>query len=75
MPFHHGLARKISNLVASLPAMDSPDFTNDYLNDYNDTLLTIYLACMTKGVSAANDIVEKFSVAYEKGGRRRGAPM
>lgn len=75
IPFHHGLVRKISSLVHSLPAMDSPDFNKDYLTDYNDTLLAIYLASMTKGVSAANDIVDKFTLAYEKSSSRRRAAM
>ena len=47
----------------------------EYLNDYNDTLLAIYLASMTKGVSAANEIVDKYALAYEKSGRRRAGVM
>ena len=43
--------------------------------DYNDTLLAIYLASMTKGVSAVNDIVDKFSLAYEKTGGTRRRPV
>lgn len=73
LPFHHSLVRKISSLVTSLPAMDSSEFTKAYLNDFNDTLLAIYLASMTKGVSAANEIVDKYALAYEKSGRRRMA--
>lgn len=71
LPFHHSLARKISSLVSSLPAMDSSEFTKDFLNDYNDTLLAIYLASMTKGVSAANEVVDKYALAYDKSARRR----
>lgn len=48
LPFHHALARKVSSLLHSLPAMDSPEFSTEYLTDYNDTLLAIYLASMTK---------------------------
>lgn len=62
-------------MMHSLPAMDSPDFNTDYLTDYNDTLLAIYLASITKGVAAANDIADKFSIAYEKSSRRRAAAM
>lgn len=43
----------------------------EYLTDFNDTLLAIYLASMTKGVNACNEIVDKFSLAYEKSSRRR----
>mmetsp|Transcript_16050 Transcript_16050/g.34706 ORF Transcript_16050/g.34706 Transcript_16050/m.34706 type:complete len:305 (-) Transcript_16050:43-957(-) len=73
VPFNHALVRKMSSLVHSLPAMDSPQFSKDYLTEFNDTMLTIYLSSMTKGVSMVNDIVEKYNVAYEKTGRRRGA--
>ena len=41
-----------------------------HAQDYNDTLLAIYLASMTKGVSAVNEIVDKFTLAYEKSSRR-----
>uniref|UniRef100_A0A7R9VSN0 COP9 signalosome complex subunit 6 n=1 Tax=Chlamydomonas euryale TaxID=1486919 RepID=A0A7R9VSN0_9CHLO len=71
-PFDAARVRKISSLMHSLPAMASPMFNGGYLTDYNDTLLTVFLASMTKGVSAANDIADKFSIAYDKSGRRRG---
>ncbi|GAX82869.1 hypothetical protein CEUSTIGMA_g10295.t1 [Chlamydomonas eustigma] len=71
LPCHHELLRKISSLVHSLPAMETPDFNLDYLKDYNDTLLAVYLSSLTKGVNSANEIVDKFSLAYDKSGRRR----
>lgn len=30
IPFHHSLARKVASLVASLPAMDTEQFTQEY---------------------------------------------
>ena len=44
--------------------------------EYNDTLLALYLAAMTRGTHLANEVVDKFSMAYEKAGRgRRGGGM
>lgn len=42
------------------------------LQEYNDTLLTLYLASMTRGTHLANEVVDKFGLAYEKASRRRG---
>ena len=56
--------------------LDDDGVLPSWSQDYNDTLLAIYLASMTKGVSAVNDIVDKYTMAYEKtGGRRRGGPI
>lgn len=71
VPFNHSIVRKISSLMHSMPAMDSAEFQRDYLTDYNDTLLAVYLGTMTKGINSANEIVDKFSLAYEKTSRRR----
>lgn len=44
-----------------------------YLQEYNDTMLTVYMASVTKGLSAVHDVIEKFNVAYDRSGpRRRG---
>ena len=47
-PAAQSLLRKISALVGGLPAMDNAKFEADYLSEFNDTLLTVYLACMTQ---------------------------
>lgn len=72
IPFDHSLVRKISSLVNSLPALDSPAFHNDYVMSYSDTLLTIYLSSMTKGLHTLNEMVDKSLVAFEGKPRRRG---
>jgi hypothetical protein len=42
--------------------------------EYNDTMLTVYMASVTKGLSALHDVIDKFNVAYDRSGpqRRRG---
>lgn len=79
--YPHSLARQISSLVHSLPALASQGFTHDYLMEHNDALAGVYLATLTKGVSSLNDTVDKLVFAYEpglkpggSGPRRRGGP-
>lgn len=42
--------------------------------EYNDTMLTVYMASVTKGLSALHDVIDKFNTAYDRSGpqRRRG---
>lgn len=63
--------RLISTRLPLPPSPPSTEFQRDYLTDYNDTLLAVYLGTMTKGINSANEIVDKFSLAYEKSSRRR----
>mmetsp|Transcript_3729 Transcript_3729/g.13352 ORF Transcript_3729/g.13352 Transcript_3729/m.13352 type:complete len:331 (-) Transcript_3729:984-1976(-) len=73
LPYDHALLRDISSLTRRLPAMNSDQFQQDFLTDYNDTLLVTYLASITKGTSAVNELVEKFNVALDPlKSRRRG---
>ncbi|GFR45118.1 hypothetical protein Agub_g6496 [Astrephomene gubernaculifera] len=72
VPYPHSLLRQVSSLINSLPACDTEAFNREYLTEYNDTLLTLYLAAMTRGTHTANEMVDKFCLAYDKGGRRRG---
>jgi hypothetical protein len=39
--------------------------------EYNDAVLMVYLACMTKGASGINELADKFNVAYDKHSRRK----
>lgn len=39
--------------------------------EYNDAVLMVYLACMTKGTAGINDLADKFNVAIEKHSRRK----
>ncbi|GIL60036.1 hypothetical protein Vafri_14657 [Volvox africanus] len=72
VPYPHSLLRQVSSLIHSLPACDTEAFNREYLTEYNDTLLTLYLAAMTRGTHIANEVVDKFCLAYDKAGRRRG---
>jgi COP9 signalosome complex subunit 6 len=72
LPIDHSLLRQVSSLVRRLPAIDSAQFQEEFLTEYNDTLLMTYLAGITKGTSTLNELVEKFNVAYEKHSRRGG---
>jgi COP9 signalosome complex subunit 6 len=40
--------------------------------EYNDALLVTYLASITKGTSLTNELVDRYNVAYDRQGQRRG---
>lgn len=69
-PVNHKLMRQINSLIHRLPAVDSPKFINEYINELNETLMITYMATMTKGANQLNDVVDKFNTTYEKRGRR-----
>jgi len=66
----HSLLRQISSLCNLLPSIDSSHFNQEFLTEYNDTLLMTYLSALTKTANQMNNLVEKFNIASE-GGRRR----
>jgi len=70
-PRDHGLLRRVASLCYQLPAIDSKSFKADFLNEYNDALVIAYLASITKGTSASNDLIDKFNATYERHSRRR----
>ncbi len=43
--------------------------------EHLDTMLTIYMAAVTKGLSSVHDVVERYNVAYDRQGPRRRAGM
>lgn len=51
--------RQISALVTSLPATDSKEFRGEFMTEYNDVLLTTYLATLTKQLYAANRLLDQ----------------
>ena len=69
-PMDHSLLRQIASLCNLLPSIDSSHFNQEFLVEYNDTLLMTYLSALTKGANQMNNLVEKFNIASE-GGRRR----
>jgi COP9 signalosome complex subunit 6 len=49
--------RQISSLVAGLPASgELEEFRQEFLTEYNDLLLTSYLANMTSGLNSLNEV-------------------
>ncbi|KAK8483679.1 hypothetical protein V6N11_061661 [Hibiscus sabdariffa] len=47
-------------------------FQDDFLMEYNDTLLITYLAMFTNCSSTMNELVDKFNTAYDRHSRRGG---
>ncbi|KAL8135474.1 hypothetical protein AgCh_010206 [Apium graveolens] len=47
MPCENSLLRQVSSLLRRLPTVESVKFQDDFLMDYNDTLLVSYLAMFT----------------------------
>ncbi|CAD6246136.1 unnamed protein product [Miscanthus lutarioriparius] len=72
IPMDNSLLRQVSSLVRRLPAMESQKFQDDFLMEYNDTLLMTYLAMFTNCSSTMNELVEKINTSYERPTTRRG---
>jgi len=72
VPIEYGLLRRIESLVNQLPAIDTSQFQQEFINEYNDALVITYLATMTKGSNVINEMIDKFNVSYDRGARRRG---
>ncbi|KAG9136531.1 hypothetical protein Leryth_014374 [Lithospermum erythrorhizon] len=72
MPCENSLLRQVSSLLRRLPAIESQKFQDDFLMEYNDTLLITYLAMLTNCSSTMNDLVEKLNTAYDRHSRRGG---
>ncbi|KAJ3011381.1 COP9 signalosome complex subunit 6 [Thoreauomyces humboldtii] len=66
VPRDHDIMRQVASLCHRLPTIDSPDFRKEFLTDYNDVLLMTYLATITKGTSAAHDLVDTFNIVATK---------
>jgi len=72
IPMDHSLLRRIQSLVNQLPAIDTAQFQQEFINEYNDALLITYLASMTKGANTINEMIDKFNITFERSSRRRG---
>ncbi|XP_027329149.1 COP9 signalosome complex subunit 6a-like isoform X3 [Abrus precatorius] len=72
VPCENSLLRQVSSLLRRLPAIESGKFQDDFLMEYNDTLLISYLAMLTNCSSAMNELVDKFNTAYDRHSRRGG---
>ncbi|KAM1697721.1 hypothetical protein ACFX14_028946 [Malus domestica] len=72
IPCENSLLRQVSSLLRRLPAIESGKFQDDFLMEYNDTLLITYLAVLTNCSSTTNELVDKFNTAYDRHSRRGG---
>lgn len=68
----NSLLRQVSSLLRRLPAIESGKFQDDFLMEYNDTLLVTYLAMLTNCSSSMNELVDKINTAYDRHSRRGG---
>ncbi|KAG5047711.1 hypothetical protein JHK86_017117 [Glycine max] len=72
VPCENSLLRQVSSLLRRLPAIESGKFQDDFLMEYNDTVLISYLAMLTNCSSSMNELVDKFNIAYDRHSRRGG---
>ncbi|KAJ4829301.1 COP9 signalosome complex subunit 6a [Turnera subulata] len=72
IPCENSLLRQVASLLRRLPAIESEKFQDDFLMEYNDTLLITYLAMFTNCSSTMNELVDKFNTAYDRHSRRGG---
>ncbi len=56
------ILRAIKTIVNRLPIVDATSFEGDYFTEYNDSMLITYLATLTEGEAALNELVDKFNV-------------
>merc|ERR1712087_759092 len=73
VPTDHTLLRQIKSLCSRLPALNSSAFRDEFLQEQNTALLVTYISAITKGIGSANEVIDKFNVAFDKHARRRGA--
>jgi len=72
IPKDEGLLRSVNALCHLLPTIDTDKFKEDFLTEYNDSLLVTYLATITKTTNQINEMIDKFNIAYDRHSRRRG---
>jgi len=67
----YALLRHLSNLTSLLPAVNTQEFNEQFLVEYNDALLTAYLATITKEITTFDSLINKFLTVNEKHTQRR----
>eukprot|EP00029_Vermamoeba_vermiformis_P000889 TRINITY_DN11064_c0_g1_i1.p1 TRINITY_DN11064_c0_g1~~TRINITY_DN11064_c0_g1_i1.p1 ORF type:complete len:307 (-),score=117.14 TRINITY_DN11064_c0_g1_i1:104-1024(-) len=72
LPADQSVLRRLSSLVNLLPAIESANFNNEFLSEYNDALLVTYLASITKTSNSMNEMIDKFNITFDRHTRRRG---
>ncbi|KAG0051372.1 COP9 signalosome complex subunit 6 [Gryganskiella cystojenkinii] len=74
VPKDRDLERQISSLCNRLPTISGQAFEEEFLTEYNDVLLTSYLATVTKGTNAMSEMVDKFNVVVNQNSHSSGRP-
>jgi len=69
------ILRDLKGLCNRLPTMDTSDFKQDFLVEYNDAILVAYLATLTKGEAQINEVMDKFNLTHARQGRGGGMMM
>ncbi|KAI9209276.1 maintenance of mitochondrial structure and function-domain-containing protein [Polychytrium aggregatum] len=70
IPVDHVVLRQISSLVRRLPVIETPEFQEELMIEYSDSLLISYIATLTKGANILNDTIDAFNFAGFNGNRR-----
>lgn len=60
------IMRRVSSLCHMLPSLETESFKQQFLVEYNDSLLVTYLSTILKASNVTNDLIDKFSVAFGK---------
>ena len=60
IPTDHRLLRQVAAICNQLPAVDAQELHGEFLTDYNDTMMVNYMASITKGAAAINELSDKF---------------
>ncbi|KAI9908439.1 hypothetical protein PsorP6_004237 [Peronosclerospora sorghi] len=74
-PLDHNLLRHICSICNQLPVMKSDHFDATFTQEYNDALLVLYLATLTKGATNANVVVDRFAATLERRHHQRGTML
>jgi COP9 signalosome complex subunit 6 len=59
---NYALLRQLNALCHRVPIVATPQFTSDYEREASESLMTSYLASLTKGTSLLEDLVERFEL-------------
>lgn len=72
IPVDHDIERQISSLCNRLPVVNTKEFNAEFLKEYNDVVLTSYLATITKGVNSVNELIDKVNFTHNVPGSLMG---
>jgi len=73
IPEDQKILRQLKALCNRLPTMDSEIFKEDFFSEYNDALVTTYLATITQSHTLINELVDKYNLVSSVRGKGRVA--